>query len=239
MQPFSKSVVQHWNRSPRLRRVGTAVVLATLAAICINFLLSVYAQYHRLDPDAYTMFWTRRGWLWTHLAGGALTISLGLVQFLTQWPRAYPRLHRWTGRLYIAGMLIACVGAMGLVATSFAPFEIRSAFVITTFVWLTTAWFALGAIYRGQVSSHRRWMIRNYLVTLSPITFRLFLQMAIAIKFAPSSEMIAILLTLSWLLPLLICETVYCIVDRTNLRSNNTFTRTRFAGGLNAGMDDD
>jgi uncharacterized membrane protein len=206
------------------------MVLVTLAVICINFLWSVYAKYHRLDPDAYTMFWTRRGWLWTHLAGGALTISLGLVQFLTQWPRAYPRLHRWTGRLYIAGMLIACVGAMGLVATSSAPLEIRSAFVITTLVWLTTAWFALGAIYRGQVSSHRRWMIRNYLVTLSPITFRLFLQVAIAMKFAPSSDMIAILLTLSWLFPLLICEGVYRIADRTILRSDSAFTPNPIRG---------
>src|SRR5688500_10306551 len=114
--------------SPRvrlLRRIGWIIVWAAVGMISINFLLTVYSKYHHLDPGAYTMFWSRRGWLWTHLAGGALTVVLGPLQFLTRWPRAYPRLHRRIGRIYMVGMLIACVGATGLIATSPAPFEIR------------------------------------------------------------------------------------------------------------------
>jgi uncharacterized membrane protein len=159
------------------------------------------------------MFWSRRGWLWTHLAGGALTVVLGPVQFLTRWPRAWPRLHRWTGRIYMIGMLIACAGATGLIATSAAPFEIRAAFAATALAWLTTALVALIAIHRGQVWPHRRWMIRNYLVTLSPITFRILLQAQIAMELTPSPAMIATLLWLSWLLPLLLHEGAYRIVD--------------------------
>ena len=40
------------------------------------------------------MFWSRRAWLWTHLAGGALTIALGPLQFLSRWPRPCARLQR-------------------------------------------------------------------------------------------------------------------------------------------------
>lgn len=195
------------------RRIGWALVWLALGVISVEFLLTVYGKYHHPDPGAYTMFWSRRGWLWTHLTGGALTIVLGPLQFLTRWPRAYPRLHRWMGRIYMVGMLIAYAGATGLIATSPAPFEIRSAFAVTALAWLTTALVALIAIHRGLVWPHRRWMIRNYLVTLSPITFRILLQAQIAMELVPSPAMIATLLWLSWLLPLLIYEGAYRIVD--------------------------
>lgn len=211
-----------------VRRIGWAIAWLALATISIDFLSTVYGKYHHANPDAYTMFWSRRGWLWTHLAGGALTIVLGPLQFLTRWPRAWPHLHRWTGRVYIVALLVACVGATGLIATSPAPFEIRSAFAATALAWSTTALVALIAIRRSRVSQHRRWMIRNYLVTLSPITFRILLQAQIAMGLAPSPTMIALLLWLSWLLPLLVCEAAYRIVDLLYAarRAANTTRRT-------------
>ncbi|WP_454827912.1 DUF2306 domain-containing protein [Pseudoxanthomonas wuyuanensis] len=201
------------------RRIGWAIVWLVLAMISIDFLLTVHGKYRHLDAGAYALFWSRRGWLWTHLTGGALTILVGPLQFLTRWPRAYPRLHRWMGRFYMIGMLIACAGAIGLIATSPAPFEIRSAFAATALAWLTTALTALIAIRRGRVGPHRRWMIRNYLVTLSPITFRILLQVQLAMGLAPSPTMIAALLWLSWVLPLLIHEGVWRIVDLTHSAS--------------------
>jgi uncharacterized membrane protein len=162
--------------------------------------------------------------LWTHLAGGALTVILGLVQFLTQWPRACRHLHRWTGRIYITGMLIACVGAIGLIATSPAPFAIRAAFTATALAWLTTASIGVIAVRGGRVPSHRRWMVRNYLVTLAPITFRALIKVPGMMELGPPPVMIPILLWLSWLLPLLICEGIYYIVDRTGLRPHRAFS---------------
>ena len=214
MQLSSTSGIQSWGPSRFVWRVGLAIVLLALGLIGIDFLLTVYAKYRQLDPAAYTMFWTRRVWLWTHLAGGALTVILGLVQFLTQWPRAYPHLHRWTGRLYISGMLIACVGATGLIVTSPAPFAIRAAFTATALAWLTTASIGVIAVRGGRVPSHRRWMVRNYLVTLAPITFRALIKVPGMMELGPPPVMIPILLWLSWLLPLLICEGIYYIVDR-------------------------
>lgn len=196
------------------RRLGWALVWLALAWVSIDFLLSVHARYHHPDPGAYTMFWSRRGWLWTHLAGGAIAIVLGPLQFLTRWPRAWPRLHRWIGRMYLGGLLIASTGAIGLIATSPAPFEIRSAFAGTALAWLVTALVGLVAIRRGRVALHRRWMVRNYLVTLSPITFRLLLQVQIAMGVAPSPTVIAVGLWLSWVLPLLGCEAVHRSVDQ-------------------------
>ena len=217
MQPSSTSGIQSWGPSRLVWRVGLAILLLALGISGIDFLLTVYDKYRQLDPAAYTMFWTRRGWLWTHLAGGALAVILGLLQFLTQWPRAYPHVHRWTGRMYITGMLIACVGAAGLIATSPAPFAIRAAFTATALAWLTTALIGVTAVRGGRVPSHRRWMVRNYLVTLAPITFRALIKVPGMMELAPPPVMIPILLWSSWLLPLLICEGIYYIVDRLGL----------------------
>lgn len=198
-------------------RTGWALLFLALAVLSIDFLTTVYAKYRQLEPAAYTMFWMRRGWLWTHLGGGALAILLGPVQFLTRWPRAYPLLHRWTGRIYVTGMLIACAGAIGLIVTSAAPPSIRSAFIGTTLASLTTLLIGLIAILRGRVEAHRRWMVRNYMVVLSPITFRALIRIPTVMELAPPPIMIPLLLWLSWLLPLLIGEILYRIADRAGV----------------------
>ncbi|WP_213603530.1 DUF2306 domain-containing protein [Pseudoxanthomonas japonensis] len=189
----------------RLAWAGLWLLLAIASA---EFLIAAYGKYRHLDSAAYGMFMTRRGWLWLHLAGGLTTVLLGPVQFLTQWRLRQPRLHRLTGRIYLVGMLVAATGATGLIATSPAPFAIRAAFAATALAWLTTALTGLAAILRGAVERHRRWMVRNYAVTLAPIIFRLSLPLAIAGGLAPSPALIATLLWCSWIVPLLACEAV-------------------------------
>ncbi len=197
--------------SPRSRlvlRLAWAGLWLLLVIASVEFLIAAYGKYRHLDSAAYGMFMTRRGWLWMHLAGGLTTVLLGPVQFLTQWRLRNARLHRLTGRIYLVGMLVAATGAAGLIATSPAPFAIRAAFSATALAWLTTALTGLAAIRRGAVDRHRRWMVRNYAVTLAPILFRLSLPLAIAGGLAPSPTLIATLLWCSWIVPLLACEAV-------------------------------
>ena len=195
-------------RSRMARHLAWAALWLLLGVASLEFLLAAYGKYRHLDSAAYGMFTTRRGWLWMHLAGGLTTVLLGPVQFFTQWRHRYPRAHRLVGRLYLSGMLVAATGAVGLIASSPAPFAIRLAFSATALAWLTTALTGLVAIRRGAVERHRRWMVRHYAVTLAPILFRLSLPLAIAGGLAPSPALIATLLWCSWVVPLLACETV-------------------------------
>lgn len=197
--------------SPRSRmalHLAWAALWLLLGIASLEFLLAAYGKYRHLDSAAYGMFTTRRGWLWMHLAGGLTTVLLGPVQFFTQWRHRYPHPHRLVGRLYLSGLLVAATGAVGLIASSPAPFAIRLAFSATALAWLTTALTGLVAIRRGAVERHRRWMVRHYAVTLAPILFRLSLPLAIAGGLAPSPALIATLLWCSWVVPLLACETV-------------------------------
>jgi uncharacterized membrane protein len=199
------------------RLIGWDILWILLSMVSIEFLLAIHGKYKSLDSGAYAMFMSRRGWLWTHLGAGALMIVLGPMQFLTRWPRAYPQLHRWAGRTYLIAMLVASTGAIGLIATSPAPFEIRAAFAATALAWLLTALIALRAIHRGSVPQHRAWMARNYLLTLSPVSFRLALPACIAIGLVPSPTLISSLLVTSWLFPLMLYEG--CCRINTQLRS--------------------
>jgi len=183
---------------------GIACLLAAVAVL--HFLSVAYQKYAQLDAGSYGMFWSRRAWLWTHLAGGATTMLLGALQFVRRLRTAWPVLHRWTGRLYLAGVAVGCVGAAGLVATSPAPVSIRLAFAATGLAWIVTSATGFIAIRGGQVQVHRRWMIRSYLVTLAPVTFRVALLAPGLMVLAPPAVMIPLLLWLSWVVPLLVYE---------------------------------
>lgn len=200
--------------APGWRRAAWFLLWLVAALVSANFLVGVYGKYHVVDSDAYVMFVARHGWLWTHLAGGALAIVLGPIQFLTRWPRFRPRVHRWLGRVYFGGMIVGLTGAVGLIASSPAPMAIRVAFASTALAWSTTGLVGIIAIYRRREATHRRWMIRNYLVTLSPITFRMMLPAAIASGVMPSPTVIATLLWASWAVPLVVGEGVFRVVDR-------------------------
>ena len=195
-------------RVPRWQRVAAGIAWALAVALALHFLWIAQTKYSQVDPAAYGMFWSRRGWLWMHLAGGALAMLLGALQFIARLRKRWPRVHRWTGRLYLLAMLIGITGASGLVATSPAPAAIRIAFAATGIAWVTTAVVGFVAIRRKCMDVHRRWMIRNYLVTLAPATFRLALLLPGVMALASPIVMIPALLWLSWMLPLLAYEVI-------------------------------
>lgn len=194
-------------------RVAWALLWLALAVVSAEFVRHVYLKYAALDSPAYAMFMTRRGWLWCHLGGGAVGLLLGALQFATQRWRRWPRLHRWLGRAYFAGMVVAMVGAVGLIATSPAPPAIRVAFAATALAWLVTGSVGLVAIWRGQVLRHQRWMVRAYLATLAPVVFRLSLPFAVSLGITPSPGLIALLLWASWVVPLSVYGVGRAIAD--------------------------
>jgi hypothetical protein len=189
-----------------LRRIAMALAWLLAMAMAVHFLSVTYQKYALPDAAAYGMFWSRRGWLWMHLGGGVLAMLLGALQFVGRVRTRWPRLHRWIGRTYLFGMATGIVGAAGLIATSPAPAAIRIAFAATGTAWAVTATAGFIAIRDKRTQAHRRWMIRNYLVTLAPASFRLALLVPGLMALASPLLLIPLLLWLSWALPLLAYE---------------------------------
>ena len=198
-------------RDHRLRRVGWTAVWLVVIVTTGEFLLTTYGKYARLDSAAYAMFVERHGWLWLHLIGGLQGLVLGPLQFLTGWYRTRPLLHRFIGYAYFSGMLVAIGGAVGLIASSPAPMAIRVAFASTALAWTVTGLIALNAIRWRQVTTHRHWMIRNYLVTIAPVLFRVMLYSYVSGGHAATPEAIALMLWMSWFVP----QVLYIVVCLT------------------------
>ncbi|MXV34891.1 MULTISPECIES: DUF2306 domain-containing protein [unclassified Xanthomonas] len=199
-------------------RLAWWLLWLALALFAAEFVHSVYLKYASLQSPAYAMFLARRGWLWCHLGGGAVGLLLGALQFATQRWRRWPRLHRWVGRAYFAGMMVAMIGAAGLIATSPAPPSIRGAFAATALAWLVTGSVGLVAIWRGQMLRHQRWMVRAYLATLAPVVIRVSLPSAIGLGLTPSPGLIALLLWASWVVPLSVYGVGQAIADARDRR---------------------
>ncbi|MCW0465138.1 hypothetical protein NB705_002211 [Xanthomonas sacchari] len=208
-------------RTTSIVRLAWWLLWLALALLAVEFVHSVYMKYASLQSPAYAMFLTRRRWLWCHLGGGAVGLLLGALQFATQRWRRWPRLHRWVGRVYFAGMVVAMVGVVGLIATSPAPPSIRVAFAATALAWLVTGSVGLVAIWRGQVLRHQRWMVRAYLATLAPVVFRVALPSAIGLGLTPSPGLIAMLLWASWVVPLSVYGVGRVIADARGRRKQS------------------
>lgn len=190
----------------RARRAAWGVAWLLLVAAIIDFLLDTYQKYGHVNASAYSIFWSRREWLWVHLAGGTLTVLLGALQFLTPLRTGWPRIHRWVGRAYLLALLVGSLGVAALIATTPAGFGLRLAFAAMGIAWLFTGTMGFIAIRRKRTQVHRRWMLRNYLITFAFVTFRTLLMIPGVMALAPPDVMVPTLLWLSWAVPILVYE---------------------------------
>jgi hypothetical protein len=188
------------------KRAALIIAWLVLVAAVIEFLLAIYRKYAHFDEGSYSIFWSRREWLWAHLAGGTLTVFLGPFQFLSRLRNAFPGVHRWTGRIYLVALLVGCIGAAGLVATTPGGFGLQVAFATTELAWLFTATVAFAAIRRRHPALHRRWMVRNYMITFVFVTFRVAILIPGVMTLGPPSVVIPTLLVAGWAVPLAIYE---------------------------------
>lgn len=112
---------------------------------------------------------------YAHILGGAVALLVGPFQFwrgLREW---LPRVHRWSGRVYLAAVAIGAVAGLILAPASQAGFVGLFGFGALGVLWLVTGWRAYAAIRRGDVPAHRSWMMRNFALTYAAVTLRIWL----------------------------------------------------------------
>ena len=134
-----------------------------------------------LHPDIRDSFATHRvALVYLHVFGAALALLVGPWQFHTALRTRRPRLHRWAGRVYLAaGVGIGGLSGLALAFNAYGGLASRTGFGLLAGLWLATGVMALAAILRGDVAAHRRWMVRNFALTLAAVALRLYLPAAI------------------------------------------------------------
>jgi uncharacterized membrane protein len=154
-------------------RIVSYLSWAVLIVAASWFYRIAVARYTHLDAAHYGLHWKTRWWLVAHLGGGSLALLLGPFQFIRKLRTQYPQIHRWMGRTYLAGILVASIAAiyMCIYVTPIPGFGVSLFFLDVA--WLTTSSMALLAALCRQFAVHREWMIRSYVVTFGFVVFRL------------------------------------------------------------------
>jgi uncharacterized membrane protein YozB (DUF420 family) len=157
----------------RWARIGTFVLIGGFA---VFFYIEYAIRYFDWSAESYgPYYWGKRVPLGFHLLGSSLALALGLPQFWMGFRNRFMNVHRWTGRLYVLGVLIGSIGAFLMSTTPEQSLGFGFAFSLFALAvaWVTTTGAAFFAIIRRKIKLHKEWMIRSYIVTLAFVTFRL------------------------------------------------------------------
>ena len=166
----------------------TAWVLVTIGAL-LMFLLA--ARYFFLDLEAEAagpdstilreLYLERPVGLYIHAFAIMFPLIIGPVQFFLRrlTPEArrarYLPLHRWLGRVYVAGALIGGLAGLYLAIYAYGGFASALGFGVLAILTLTTTSIAYLRIRAGNEFSHKEWMTRSYALIFAAVTLRLLL----------------------------------------------------------------
>ena len=194
------------HRSLFVWRAAGFLVAALLVVLGAHFLITDAIPFITdISPGKFGRFWPRRAWLLTHIAGSGLALVVGPFQFWSGLRRRSIRIHRWTGRLYVVGVLIGGSAAFHLASHAVGPTSAISLGALGV-AWWTTTGMAYFAIRLGQVSQHQEWVVRSYVVTFTFVTTRALAELGILPSLG--RDPFATLVWLSWSMPLLATEVI-------------------------------
>jgi len=120
-----------------------------------------------IEPNspAWTHYNPIRWHLLPHGLGGSIALLLGATQFSSRLRARHLRVHRFCGKLYLAGVFILSPAAIAMAFTIspwyMIPFTTVQCLTLTAF---TAA--AYRSIRRRNITQHREWMVRSYAVVL-------------------------------------------------------------------------
>ena len=184
-------------------------ILAAVAATVAFFVISDVLKYFLWTEETYGYYWQFRGSLLLHVTGGLAAVVVGVYQLWSGTFRRTMGVHPWTGRVYVAGIVVGSIGGITLGITSAVyGFAWSVGIIVLALAWLMTTGIALHCIRRRDVRSHKQWMIRSYIVTFGFVTFR------IVVDYVPyealwgisRAEMANAMIWTAWMVPLLIYQ---------------------------------
>jgi hypothetical protein len=98
-----------------------------------------------------------------HVAGAALALTTGAVQFSSRIRRWNLGFHRITGRVYVGAI---CVAGPAAIVMSHGTIYF-TATLVQAGAWLVTAIAALLTARNRRIEQHRQWVVRSYAVTFT------------------------------------------------------------------------
>lgn len=141
-----------------------------------------------------------------HFIGAGIALLLGGFQFVSRIRNKTINVHRWLGRTYLLAVLFGGIGGFVLAGSADGGLVGRLGFATLAIIWLYSGWQAYAAVRRGDIATHRQWMMRNFALTYAAVSLRIHLNILtgpLEISFAEAYASVA---WISWVPNLLIVE---------------------------------
>jgi len=149
--------------------------LVFIAAILVALFSYRYLFGSALIPSTIASNRHRTLWLVTHAGFAATALLLGALQFNRAIRTSRPRIHRILGRLYVVSCLVGGAAGLVLALGSTAGPVATAGFGTLALVWMLANGIGWRRALQRRLSSHERWMIRSWALTLSAVTLRLYI----------------------------------------------------------------
>lgn len=141
-----------------------------------------------------------------HFFGAGLALLLAPFQLSAWIRRRVPRLHRLSGGLYAAGILIAGLAGLSLARHTQGGIASGTGFALLAAIWIAVTGIGIGYAIAGDTPRHRRWMWRSIALTSSAVTLRLMLGVGTGALHLPFQTVYIFAAWGCWTFNLAICE---------------------------------
>ena len=108
-----------------------------------------------------------------HIVPAMLFMILGPLQFVRSLRAKHPRIHRWSGRIFLTASTVVGVTGLALAfGKTVGGVDEKAAIVLFGSFFLIALAKALRHALRREFALHREWMIRGYAIGLAVATIR-------------------------------------------------------------------
>ncbi len=200
----------------RLKFLTTALRWLT-AVLILRVLVAILANYpDYFPPDFDSLFLQGREATFTgayvpafyvHIFTGPVVLLNGLVLMSESVRRRYGGLHRILGRVQVSVLLVFVLPTSVLMSRhAFAGWPAGLSFVVLSAATAGCAIAGVASARRRRYNSHRRWMLRCYVLICSAVALRLVSGAAGLVGVSSPERAYVVAAWCSWLLPLAACE---------------------------------
>ena len=133
-----------------------------------------------VHPDLRPSFAAHPVALYTHVFASVVALLLGPLQFSTRLRRRSLEWHRRLGSTALLAVFVGGLAGLQLARTAYGGLPSRLGFATLAVLWLATAVMGIVTIARHDIAGHRRWLARNFALTLAAVTLRLYVPLSIA-----------------------------------------------------------
>jgi hypothetical protein len=186
-------------RVSRLGMIAMTLLAAGVALFSLRFAAAPFGAWPGIDPDIRGVIEQFPARALIHMLVAPVALLIGPFQFLPNLRARYPRLHRGSGRIYVAACVIAGLGGLATAFHATGGTVAGFGFGLLAVLWIGVTLGAWRAAVQRRFQLHRLLMRFSYAMTCAAVTLRLQIPIGFALGAESYATMSPWLAYTSWI----------------------------------------